>query len=138
MIATARSETEQWKLLNFDENDKLWERFERIEIPEPADSAIVNLLEDSTRQADLKANPDEFETIAHKSDGTYRNILLNLRRWKTQNRDVSKDDLTETLNGSWEDVYNGAVKRRPAVKFIYGAIDVLRKARINYFLLWSS
>ncbi|HXF85478.1 MAG TPA: tetratricopeptide repeat protein [Anaerolineales bacterium] len=133
VIATARSEAEQWRLLNFDKNDTLWKRFERIEIPEPASSAIVNLLEDTVKQADLKADPADFEPIARKSDGTYRNIVINLQRWYKQNKPVSKDDLTETLQGSWQDVYYGAVKKIPAVKFVYDAIDILLQAGIDLF-----
>jgi tetratricopeptide (TPR) repeat protein len=134
VLATARSEADQWKLLKYDENDKLWKRFERLEIPEPTDSAIVNLLEDSTKQVDLKANPDEFEVIAHKSDGTYRNILLNLRRWRAQNKEISKDDFTETLNGSWREIYERTVNKRQSIKYIYDAIDLLSTARINLYI----
>lgn len=133
VIATARSEAEQWKILEYNENDGLWKRFERIEIPEPADTVIVNLLEDATKQADLKADETEFEAIAHKSDGTYRNILLNLRRFRSQNKPVSKDDFTDTLDGSWKDIYERAVKKHPAVEYIYEAINVLRQAGIELF-----
>ena len=131
VIATARSEAEQWKHLEYDENDRLWKRFERIEISEPADSVIVNLLEDTTKQADLKADESEFEAIARKSDGTYRNILLNLRRYRAQNKPVSKDDFTDTLDGSWRDIYERAVKRLPAAAYVYDAIDVLQQAGIE-------
>jgi tetratricopeptide (TPR) repeat protein len=131
VIATARSEADQWKLLDFDENDKLWKRYERIELPEPSDTAIIDLLDSATKQADLKANPDDFAIIAHKSDGTYRNILLNLRRWRGQNKEVNKDDLTETLDGSWRDIYERAVKKQPAVKYIYDAMDILQQAGIE-------
>jgi hypothetical protein len=109
VIATARSENDQWNLLNYDQKDKLWKRFERIEIHAPSNAAIVNLLEDSTKQADIKADPEEFEAIARKSDSTYRNILLNLRRWRSQNKEVNKDDLTESLDGSWRDIYEQVV-----------------------------
>jgi hypothetical protein len=133
VIATARSEADQWNLLDYDEKDRLRKRYRRFELPEPSGSAIVNLLEDTTKQANLKANPDEFAAIARESDGTYRNVLLNLRRWKMQNKEVSKDDFTETLNGSWRDIYERAVKQRKAVKFVYEAIDMLRSADIDLF-----
>jgi len=107
VIATARSEAEQWKLLEYSEKDRLWKRFERIEISEPADTVIVNLLEDAIKQADLEADENEFKAIAHKSDGTYRNILLNLRRFCSQNKPVSKSGFTDTLDGSWRDIYEG-------------------------------
>lgn len=129
VIATARSEEEQWKLLNFNEKDKLWKRFERIEIPAPNNSAIIDMLEDLTG----KTNKNELEAIAQKNDKTYRNILLNLRRWHAQNKAVSKDDFVDTLDGSWRDVYERAVKKHPAVQYIYDAIDILRQARIDLF-----
>ena len=129
VIATARSEAEQWKLLEFNAKDKLWKRFERVEIPAPVDSAIVRMLEAATQQAD----ESEFAAIAHKSDGTYRNILLNLRRWRAQNKTISKDDFVDTLDGSWRDIYERALKKQPAVKYVYDAIDVLRQAGIELF-----
>jgi tetratricopeptide (TPR) repeat protein len=134
VIATARSEAEQWKVLEFSQYDRLWKRFERVELPELSDSAIVNLLEDTTKQADIKGNESEFEAIARKSDGTYRNILLNLRRWRSQNGNVNTNDFTETLNGSWQDIYERAVKKHPAVRYVYDAIDILNQARIELFL----
>jgi tetratricopeptide (TPR) repeat protein len=82
------------------------------------------------KQLDLKANPDDFAAIAHKSDGTYRNILLNLRRWHTQSKEVNKDDFTDTLDGSWRDVYESAIRKHPAVKYIYEAIDLLQQVDI--------
>jgi len=133
VIATARSETEQWKLLGFDVRDKLWKRFERIELSEPENSAIVDLLDNSIKQADMTANPEEYEVIARKSDGTYRNILLNLRRWQALNKKVSKDDFTETLDGSWQDIYERAVNKHPAVKYVYDAMDILQQTGIELF-----
>ncbi len=133
VIATARSEIDQWKVLDYDPADKLWMRFERVELPEPAYTAIIGLLESTAKDADLEANPDEFRAIAHKSDGTYRNILLNLRRWHAQNKAITRDDFTDTLNGSWHDVYGRAVKKEPAVKYVYDAIDILQQARIELF-----
>ncbi len=130
VIATARSEADQWNLLNFNSRDTLWKRFQRIELPGPTDTAIVNLLDDSTKQVDLKANPEDFAFIAHKSDGTYRNILLNLRRWRAENKEVNKDDFTETLGGSWRDIYENAITEHLAVKYIYDAIDLLQQAGI--------
>jgi tetratricopeptide (TPR) repeat protein len=133
VLATARSEAVQWKLLDFDEKDKLWGRFGRIELPEPADSAIVSLLDDNTKQAGVKDNPEEYEAIARRNDGSYRNIMLNLRRWEAQNKPVSKDDFSETLHGSWRDIYEAALARHPAVRYIYDAIDVLRQAEVELF-----
>ncbi|MCK6585768.1 MAG: tetratricopeptide repeat protein [Anaerolineales bacterium] len=133
VIATARSEEEQWKVLEFSQYDRLWNRFERVELPEPSISAIVNLLEDTTKQADIKGNEKDFEVIARKNDGTYRNILINMRRWDRENKDVNTNDFRETLNGSWREIYESAVGKHPAVRFVYDAIDILRQAGIDLF-----
>ena len=133
VVATARSEPDQWKVFNFDEKDKLWQRFERVELPEPKDSAIVNLLDDATKNANIKADIKEFEMIARKSDGTYRNILINLRRWKTENKAVDTEDFNDTLNGSWKDVYEQACAKYPMVVRIYETIDIFRQTGIELF-----
>jgi len=133
VIATARSEADQWEVLNYTEKDKLWKRFERIEIPEPVDITIVNLLEDTTKQVNLKANTDEFKAIAHKSDGTYRNIILNLRRLYAQNQTLTKDNFKDTLNGSWQDIYEQATRKHPAIEYIYDAIDILQQVEVGPF-----
>ena len=133
VVATARSEPDQWSLLNYDEKDKLWKRFERVELHEPNNKTIISLLGETTKQANIKANAEEFEAIARKSDGTYRNILLNLRRWKAQNREVDIEDFTDTLNGSWHDIYQQTLESHPAVEYIYEAIDVLRQTKIDLF-----
>ena len=133
VVATARSEADQWKLLNYDWKDKLWRRFDRFELAEPAISTTVKLLKDSVEQASLKANKEEFEAIANKNDGTYKNIIVNLRICLSQNRRVSKDDMNETLDGSWQDSYERAVKKHFAVKYVYDAIDDLRQAGIDLF-----
>jgi Flp pilus assembly protein TadD len=133
VIATARSEAEQWKLLGYDAKDKLWKRFERVEIPELHISAAVGLMADATKLADIKANPADFEAIAHQSDGTYRNILLNLRRLRAQNRALTKDDYNDTLDGSWREIYEHAIRKLPAVQYLYAAIDILRQTGISLY-----
>ena len=130
VIATARSEADQWSLLNFNPRDRLWRRFERIELSGPIDTTVISLLTDSAKQVDLRANPEDFAAIARKSDGTYRNILLNLRRWHAQNKEINKDDFTETLDGSWRDIYERAVKKHPPVEHVYDAIDILQQVGI--------
>jgi tetratricopeptide (TPR) repeat protein len=133
VIATARSEAEQWKVLEYSQSDRLWRRFERVELSEPMDSVIVNLLEDTTKEAGIKGDENDFMAIAHKSDGTYRNILLNLRRWHAQNKEVSKNDFTETLDGSWRDIYERAVRKYPESKFIYISIFLLQQYQIPLY-----
>lgn len=134
VLATARSEAEQWKLLNFNLRDRLWSRFERVEITEPVDAAIARLLENCAKEANLKAKYEDFLAIAHKNDGSYRNILLNLRRWQAKNNEIDKDDFNETLNGSWKDIYQQVIKKYPAAKYIYDAMDIMRQAGMELYL----
>lgn len=131
VIATARSEADQWEVLDYNEKDKLWSRFERVEMPEPADITIISLLEETTKQAKLIANPDDFKAIANRSDGTYRNIILNLRRLHAQNQTVTEDNFIDTLNGSWQDIYEHAIKKHPAIRYIYDAIDILQQVELS-------
>jgi hypothetical protein len=146
VLAAARSEAEQWKLLNYDPRDPLWKRFARFELPERAERAAVDLLKDCVGQAEMEAYPAEFDEIARRDEGSYRNILLNLRRWKIQGKAVRADDFIESQWGSWREVYERVCARQPAAAYLYDAMEVLRQARIELFpflveetalLVWS-
>jgi hypothetical protein len=119
--------------LNYDTKDKLWQRFGFFELPNITDSSIVNLLAQSTKQAKLEANSEDFEAIALKSDHSYRTILLNLRRLSVQNKVLNKEDFIETLYGSWQDIFQRDVKQHPAIEYIFEAIDMRRQAGIDLY-----
>lgn len=61
-------------------------------------------------------------------------IFFYLCRYRAQNKPVSKNDFTDTLDGSWKEIYERIVKKHPAVEYVYDArMDVLRQAGIELF-----
>ena len=145
VLATARDEESRWQVLNFDPRDALWKRFTRVKLPPPRNSVIVELLEEAVARADLPAEQTEFETIARRNDRTFMNVVVNLRRLRSENKPLTQDNYTPTLYGSWRQVYVRACKY-PAVSYIYDAVSVLQQARIELYpwlvepaarILWS-
>jgi len=130
VLATARDETDEWKVLDFDENDSLWRRFTRVKLGEPADTAVVQLLKDAIKESDLKGEENGFEIIAHRNDGSYYNILLNLRRWQAENKEITPSDFTDTLAGSWREVYERVARKHPDAQYIYLSIFLARYYQI--------
>jgi hypothetical protein len=45
--------------------------------------------------------------------------MLNLRRWEAQNKPVSKDDFSETLHGSWRDIYEKRYEEAEAAASLF-------------------
>lgn len=133
VIATARDEEEEWKVLNFDPRDSLWRRFTRFELSAPYESAIIELLEESTARANLLAERTDFPAIARKNDGTFMNAVLNLQRAQKENKPLTLANYTASLDGSWREAYDSVCRKHSAVKYIYDAIEVLRETTIELY-----
>jgi len=131
VLATARSEESEWQVLDFDPRDRLWGRFERVELGPLRDEA-VGMLEELVERAGLDAEREQFPAIARTNDGTFMNVVLNLRRLRHERRPVTLQNYIATLHGSWREVYEAA-SRHPAVPCIYDGIGVLREARIALY-----
>ncbi|GAP94414.1 tetratricopeptide repeat protein [Leptolyngbya sp. NIES-2104] len=136
VIATARNESDRHpdrphelseiEKLQLDKYSDFWKRFRQYELEAPSDEAIVQLLSDRVTAAHLRAKTEEFSQIARKNDGTFRNIVENLRTAKNQESVVSIEGLSETLDRTWRLRYNNAVKRYRESQYVYDAIEVLR------------
>jgi len=133
VLATARDEAEQWRMLDFDPNDRLWKRFTRFELPEPRPGVVVELLETLTKNANLEARNDEFPAIARANDGTFMNVVLNLGRLRAEGKPVSAEDWRPKLGESWEEVYQRDCRHHPAIRPLYDAIDILRQTGIELY-----
>jgi tetratricopeptide (TPR) repeat protein len=133
VLATARDEAEQWRMLDFNPTDRLWRRFTRFELPEPKHSAQAELLAGLVKQAGLPAADVDYAAIARQNDGTYMNIVLNLGRLRAEDKPLTAEDYTPTLGGSWQEVYERALGQHPAVRPIYEAIGILRQAGIDLY-----
>ncbi|MGB8647314.1 MAG: tetratricopeptide repeat protein [Anaerolineae bacterium] len=133
VIATARDEADEWRTLGYDERDRLWKRFERYVLTEPKESVVVELLEEETVRAGIKAKREDFKAIARENDGTLKNVVLNLQRLQTENWGLTHENYTPTLSGSWKNVYDRACEQEPAVRYVYDAIDVLRQMQTDLY-----
>ncbi len=133
VIATARDEVDEWKVLNFDSRDALWKRFRRVQLPEPHTGAVVALLEESVARASLSAERADFPKIASENDGTLSNVVLNLQRTEKENKTLTLNSYRATLDGSWREVYERACYKHPAVRYVYEAINLLRQIGVELY-----
>jgi hypothetical protein len=134
IVATARNELEEWKVLKYNAKDELWKKFGRpYELIHPTPKALVDFLDKTAVQGGLTTKSEDLNAIATSNQGAYRNIVQNLRRLTDEYRIVSKDVFIPTLQGSWHENYEILVEQQPCVKVIYDAIDILMQANIRLY-----
>jgi len=134
VIATARNEREPdkegnlspWEKLQWEKYNTFWQQFECYELQEPSKEAIVNLLTDCVAAAGLRGVPQEYEQIARRNDGTFRNITLNLQSAQSRGLAVNNQEFSPRLDQSWRNRYNKSVKRYPLARYGYDAVELLR------------
>ncbi|RUR76268.1 tetratricopeptide repeat protein [Chlorogloeopsis fritschii PCC 9212] len=140
VIATAGNETEskipgklsEWEKLQWERYYKQWwQRFEVYKLPEPDNTAIIQLLSDTVPQTQIKAKEEDYLAIAHKNDGTFTNIVENLRLLRNKGLPLTSNHYIESCQSIWEKRYTYAVKKYPASRYIYDAIDLLRQFDIS-------
>ncbi|MFM7882600.1 MAG: ATP-binding protein, partial [Microcystis panniformis] len=138
VIATARDEKEpespgqpsEWDKLQWDKYPELWERFQLVKLPSPEDGAIVELLQDTIPQTNIKAETD-YSSIAACNDSTFRNVVENLVRLENRQLPLNPANYQATLRGNWQKRYQDAIKRDNLAKYIYAAVDLLRQCNIS-------
>ncbi|MDB9417516.1 tetratricopeptide repeat protein [Microcystis aeruginosa] len=138
VIATARDEKEpelpgqpsEWDKLQWNKYPKLWNRFHLVELPSPEDGAIVELLQDTIPQTNIKAETD-YSSIAACNDSTFRNVVENLVRLDNRQLPLNPANYQATLRGNWKKRYQDAIKRDTLAKYIYAAVDLLRQCNVS-------
>ncbi|CCI23520.1 Similar to tr/Q8YMK7/Q8YMK7 (fragment) [Microcystis aeruginosa PCC 9809] len=138
VIATARDEKEpelpgqpsEWDKLQWNKYPKLWNRFHLVELPSPEDGAIVELLQDTIPQTNIKAETD-YSRIAACNDSTFRNVVENLVRLDNRQLPLNPANYQATLRGNWQKRYQDAIKRDTLAKYIYAAVDLLRQCNVS-------
>ncbi|MFN5971910.1 MAG: tetratricopeptide repeat protein [Microcystis sp.] len=138
VIATARDEKEpelpgqpsEWDKLQWNKYPKLWNRFHLVELPSPEDGAIVELLQDTIPQTNIKAETD-YSSIAACNDSTFRNVVENLVRLDNRQLPLNPANYQATLRGNWKKRYQDAINRDTLAKYIYAAVDLLRQCNIS-------
>ncbi|MBI5302801.1 MAG: putative DNA binding domain-containing protein [Chloroflexi bacterium] len=133
VIATARDDTESWQVLNYSPKDRFWKRFTRFDLPVPKDSAVVDLLSAELANGNVQAEKNDFDGIARENDGTFANVVSNLRRVRMMEQSLTLSNYIATLEGSWRDVYERAVAKYPAVCYVYDAIELLQYFGIELY-----
>ena len=135
VIATARNEKDSqfagepspWKQLQWEKYPKLWQRFTVYDLPEPSDDAIIDVLAATISNTDITPKPEQYPQIASSNDRTFRNVVENLRRLENDNLPLNINTYRPSLGKTWEKRYQEAVKRYPAAKYVYDAVDLLRQ-----------
>ncbi len=138
VIATARDEKEpespgqpsEWDKLQWDKYPELWNRFHLVKLPSPEDGAIVELLQDTIPQTNIKAETD-YSSIAACNDSTFRNVVENLVRLDNRQLPLNPANYQATLRGNWQKRYQDAIKRDTLAKYIYAAVDLLRQCNVS-------
>ncbi|MCA2654474.1 tetratricopeptide repeat protein [Microcystis sp. M061S2] len=138
VIATARDEKEpelpgqpsEWDKLQWNKYPKLWNRFHLVELPSPEDGAIVELLQDTIPQTNIKAETD-YSSIAAYNDSTFRNVVENLVRLDNRQLSLNRTNYEATLRGNWQKRYQDAINRDTLAKYIYAAVDLLRQCNVS-------
>lgn len=126
VIATARNEPEEWAKLEIDKYPDFWQKFHQYSLPVPADNAIVSLLTERVKKAKMAGKPEDYPQIAKKNDRTFRNIIENLRVAKNRQWTVEKGQFAENLTQTWRGKYSQAVKKYPAARYVYDAVELLQ------------
>ena len=132
VLATARSEADQWACLDYDIKDHLWKRFgERFPLPEPAGEVIASLLKDVAGRAGIESEPADLDAIAAENQGAFRNAVRNLQRLFESKATLNRANYEPTLDGNWQQSYEKVIKQYPYATFIYDGIDLLRQIEVE-------
>jgi tetratricopeptide (TPR) repeat protein len=119
-------EPSEWEKLELKKYNEFWEKFIIYALPEADDNAEINLLNDAVRIAKVKADPSEFITIAKRNDGTFANLVENLRTVHNKNETLRASIFRDTLKGTWEERYCDATTRKYFAKYFFDAVELAR------------
>ena len=138
VIATARNEQEPdkegelspWEKLQWEKYELFWGHFNCYSLGEPSVGAVVSLLTDCVLKFGMQGNLAEYEQIAQRNDGTFRNITLNLNRAKSRGLVINNQDFSPRLDETWRQRYNKLVNRDPLAVYVYNAVELLRNLNL--------
>ena len=133
VIATARNERQSqfegepspWEQLQWQKYPKLWQRFTVYELPPPDDDAIIGMLAETIPNTKIKFKVEQYPELAKRNDATFRNVVENLRRLRADDLPLNPNTYRPSLGKTWEKRYQEALRRYPASRYIYDAVDLL-------------
>ncbi len=132
VLATARdekvnvfeSEQSEWEKLEIEKYSELWKGFRFYDLPIPSNDVVAKFIKETSNQIKIKVIDEN--TIAHLNDGTFLNIVENLRIAHNNKPPLAKENFRNTLKGTWEKCYRDNIKLFQTGKYIYDAVDLLR------------
>lgn len=132
VLATARdekvsifeNEPSEWGKLETEKYPELWKSFSVYNLPIPENDTIAKLIKEISNE--IKIETIDEDAIARINDGTFLNIIENMR-FAYQNRtSLVKENFRNTLKGTWEKRYRDNIKTFETGIYIYDAVDLLR------------
>jgi len=133
VLATARDEREpassgepsEWDKLDMPRYRELWHRFEPLRpLPDPDDEVVRRMLEETSLAANIPVT--DAEILARANDRTFGNIVANLQRARANGTELTPENFNDTLQGTWRERFEDAVRRNPHVREVFGAVSLLR------------
>ncbi|WP_226889653.1 tetratricopeptide repeat protein [Nostoc sp. MG11] len=139
VIATARNERisdfegepTHWDKLQWEKYPQLLNRFTRYELAKPEDNAIIELFNETIPNTNISAKVEDYPALASRNDRTFRNVVENLRSLKNNEQPLNLKTYRHSLKDTWEERYKKAVRKYPASRYIYDAVDLLQKFDIE-------
>jgi tetratricopeptide (TPR) repeat protein len=133
VVATVRSEPEFWDKIEFDIKDPLppWNSFEIFELEDLPTNLALHLINQLSEVTKIEVENNAKAQIAAKNDGTFLNIILHFRDWRRTGKTFVDTSLINGFEGelaiTWQKRYERAVAANPINRYIYAAIDILRR-----------
>ncbi len=139
VIATARNENysefkeeiSEWDKLEFSKYNSWWKKFHIHKLQEPTNEAEIDLLTEVNIVAKIDINKKDIQSIASRNDGTFANIVENLRMSINQHRQLDIETFRDTLKGTWNKRYKDAVTKFHLAPYVYDAVDLAREIGIR-------
>jgi tetratricopeptide (TPR) repeat protein len=133
VVATVRREPEFWDKIQYDPKSPPWNNFKLFELDDLPAMVAARLIDQLSEMTGIRVIDDAKTEMAAQNDGTFLNIILAFRDWQRTGVILVDTSHIRTFEGelanTWQRRYERAVAANPVNRYVYAAIDILR--RIN-------
>jgi len=134
VVATVRREPEFWDKIRFDAQSLPWSSFKVFELDDVPTTVATALVDQLSQMTGIRVTDNAKIEMAARNDGTFLNIILAFRDWCRSGEalvDASQIKAFEgELANTWQRRYERAVVANPTNRYIYAAIDILRRVNL--------
>jgi len=135
VVATIRSEPEFWDKIHFEPKSPPWNSFKVFELDDLPINIAIKLVDQLSQMSGITVIDDAKTEIVTRNDGTFLNIILAFRDWyQTGNTRIDSTQIKNfvgELANTWQRRYERAVATNPLNRYIYAAIDILRRINLE-------